>query len=221
MRTGFTIYLCSRLPSRAHGRRSAWFPRGARKVHTVTCQPGRVLPDEVPVAAPPPRGPDRCPGPSAASSTFRPRGRPIPLAIERAAVRLRSLSPRQILSRLDSQFRLLVIDDGKLLDRRPYSDPLPVLLAVVSRPTQSADVGLASDGSATAVGSGGSHVIVGRTSSGELIELRGDVVHVISRCPSSPGRSRSSSRLTVGARPRSANPAFPVPGHARLGTGPG
>lgn len=73
------------------------------------------------------------PGPSAASSTFRPRGRPIPLAIERAAVRLRSLSPGQILFCLDSRFRLLVSDDGKLLDRRSYSDPLPVLLAVVSR----------------------------------------------------------------------------------------
>lgn len=140
--------LCSRLPSRVHGRRSAWFPRGARKVHTVACQPSRVLPDEVPVAAR--HRAAATDAPAVGRKQHIPASRSSHPAGDRAS-RGPAADPvaGQILSRLDSQFRLLVVDDGKLLDRRSYPDPLPVVLAVVSRPTQSADVGLASDGSAT------------------------------------------------------------------------
>ena len=107
MRTGCTIYLCCCLQSRAQGRRLARFPRGARKILTVAGQLSRVLPDEVPVAIGHGRGRDRCQARRPPAAHSGPEVVSIPLVIELAAVRLRSLSPVQILSRLDSRLRLL------------------------------------------------------------------------------------------------------------------
>ena len=106
-------------------------PSRRAKVHTVAGQLSCVLPDEVRVAACHRRG--RCPARRPPAAHFGLEVVPISLAIELAAVRLRSLSPGQILSRLDFRFRLLVVDDRKLLERRSHSDPLPLLLAVLSR----------------------------------------------------------------------------------------
>jgi hypothetical protein len=114
------------------------------------------------------------PGPSAASSTFRPRGRPHPaghrasrgpsaLPVARADPVPPGLPVPTAVWRRSRQLACVyrfTIDDGKLLERRSCSDPLSVFLAIVSRRTQIAVAGSARDGSATAVGSCSSHVIV-------------------------------------------------------------